>query len=68
MVGLQVILRGLAEGLTRISVATDAKWDNKVAAVLSQVSWFLGTMLGKFGYSVPKLVVEEAKKAPEDPK
>lgn len=59
VVGLQVLLRGLAEGLTRISAMTDNTWDNKVAAVFSQTAWFLGAILGKIGYGEPKLVSDE---------
>jgi hypothetical protein len=66
MIGLQVMLRGVAEGLTRISNYTDTKWDNKIAGWLSEAAWLLGTGLGKLGYGVPKLVVEEkAKQAAE---
>ena len=64
-IAAQLMLRGLAEGLTRISVLTKNKTDNKIAAYLSQAAWFLGAFMGKFGYSVPKLVVEEAKKKEE---
>lgn len=60
MVGVQVILRGLAEGLTRISAWTDDNTDNKIAAYLSQAAWLLGVTLGKFGVSVPTLVIQEA--------
>jgi hypothetical protein len=63
MVGLQVILRGSAEGLTRISAYTDTKWDNKMAGWMSEAAWVLGTGLGKIGYGVPKLVMEEKAKA-----
>lgn len=58
-VGIQVLLRGAAEGLTRISVITDAKWDNKLAYWLSEAAWVLGAIIGKFGYSEPKLVSQE---------
>lgn len=58
-VGLQILLRGAAEGLTRISVATENRWDNKLAAIVSEVSWVLGAALGKFGYSEPRLVSQE---------
>lgn len=63
MIGVQVVLRGTAEGLTRISVYTETKWDNKAAAIISQAAWVLGAGLGKLGYGVPKLVVEEKTKA-----
>jgi len=56
VLALQVFLRGLAEGLTSISDYTDNTWDNKAAAVLSETSWFLGTLLGKIGYGQPTLV------------
>jgi hypothetical protein len=59
MVGVQFILYGVATGLTKIAVYTENKWDNKIASILSQASWFLGVFLGKFGYSVPKAVLEE---------
>jgi hypothetical protein len=60
MVGVQFILYGVATGLTKIAVYTENKWDNKIAAILSQAAWFLGVFLGKFGYSIPKPVLEEA--------
>lgn len=63
MLGFQIVLRGTAEGLTRISVYTETKWDNKAAAWASQAAWLLGAGLGKLGYGVPKLVVEEKAKA-----
>jgi len=62
IIGFQVILYGIAEGLTRISVVTENKWDNKLAHGLSEVSWLIGVVIGKFGYSVPKLVVQEKDK------
>jgi len=66
MVALQIMLRGLAEGLTRIAVTTESNTDNKIASWISQASWFLGAMLGKFGYAVPKLVIQkEAEKLNE---
>ncbi len=55
-IGLQIMLRGIAEGLTKISVFTDNQWDNKAAAMLSNAAWIIGSMLGKFGYSVPSEV------------
>lgn len=58
MVGVQMLLYGLATGLTKIAVYTDTKWDNKVAGVISQLAWVIGSFLGKFGYSVPKPVLE----------
>ncbi len=62
MVGVQVGLYGLAEALTRVSVWTENKWDNKAAHYVGQASWALGALLGKFGYSVPKLILEEKAK------
>jgi len=59
VVGIQIILYGLAEGLTRLSVITSNTWDNKLAGWLSDASWVMGVVIGKFGYSVPKLVIEE---------
>lgn len=56
--GLYILLWGLAEGLTRISVFTENTWDNKLAAWLSQATWILGTALGKIG-KAPKLVIQE---------
>jgi len=56
MVGLQLILRGTAEGLTKISVYTDNNWDNKISGMLSEAAWLLGSILGKFGYSEPSEV------------
>lgn len=67
-IGLQVILRGVAEGLTRISAYTDTKWDNKLAGWMSEAAWLLGTGLGKLGYGVPKLVIEEKAKEHVEPK
>lgn len=73
MVGVQFMLYGLATGLTKIAVYTETKWDNKVSGWLSQAAWFLGVFLGKFGYSIPKPVLEEkasqlaAEKKPDEP-
>ena len=62
LISLQIFLRGAAEALTRIAVTTEGKTDNKIAGWLAQAAWILGSMLGKFGYSVPKLVIEEKAK------
>ena len=62
IVSLQLVLFALAEALTRISVITENKWDNDLAQKISKVAWFLGVMIGKFGYSTPKLVIEEKSK------
>ena len=59
LVGAQLILRGLAEGLLYISAKTETETDNKVAAWVSQASWVLGGLLAKFGYSMPKAIIEE---------
>lgn len=53
---------GLAEALTRFSVWTENKTDNKLAQWISDVTWILGSVIGKFGYSIPKLVLEEKAK------
>ena len=69
VMALQIFLRGAAEALTRVADYTETKWDNKLAAWFSQASWFLGVFLGKLGYGVPKLVIEEkAKQVAEKPK
>jgi hypothetical protein len=66
---LQVCLRLLAELLLKISEMTETKVDNKVAAWISEAAWVLGLGISKFGYSVPKVVVEEkAKTLPAEAK
>jgi hypothetical protein len=62
VVAIQLVLFAVAEALTRISVITENKWDNDLAQKISKVAWFLGVMIGKFGYSTPKLVIEEKSK------
>jgi hypothetical protein len=57
-----MILRGLAEGLTKLSELTDNKWDNKLAGWFSSAAWILGSVLGKFGYGTPSLVLAETAK------
>lgn len=53
----------LGEILTRISVWTENKWDNKLAERVSQVTWFIGAFCGRMGWKLPKLVIEhEAEK------
>lgn len=59
LVALQILLRGVAEALIYLSARTETDTDNKLAAWVSQASWVLGNLLSKFGYSVPKAVVEE---------
>jgi hypothetical protein len=61
---VQFSLRAIAEVLTRSSDALDnaspAKESlKKAASGLSEVAWFLGVVLGKFGYGEPKLVTAE---------
>lgn len=65
-VTLQVSMRLLAELLIKISAMTETNVDNKVAAWVSEASWVLGVLISKFGYSVPKVIIEE--KAKELPK
>ncbi len=65
---IQIILYALGEALTRISVYTDNKWDNELASKISSVAWTLGLIISKFGYSVPKLVIEEKAKKLEEKK
>jgi len=65
---IQVVLYALGEALTRVSVYTDNKWDNDLAAKVSSFAWYLGLIISKFGYSVPKLVIEEKAKKLEDKK
>lgn len=62
VVTVQLCLYLFATALTKISVWTENKWDNKAAAYASQAAWFLGVFIGKFGYSTPKLVIEEKAK------
>ena len=59
LVGLQLALRGVAEALIFVSSKTETDTDNKLAAWVSQVSWVLGNLLSKFGYSVPKAIINE---------
>lgn len=61
-IAIQVFLFGLGEALTRISVYTDNHWDNKLAEKISSLAWMLGLVISKFGYSVPKCVIEEKAK------
>lgn len=59
LVGVQLLLRALAEALTRAAEKTAAKWDNKLAKTLALISWFLGVILGKFGYGIPDKVLKD---------
>lgn len=58
-IAVQVLLRGVAEGLTKISELTENKTDNKIAYWTSEAAWLLGSLLGKFGYGEPKAVTAE---------
>lgn len=63
LAAIYLLMWGLGEGLTRISVWTENKWDNKLAALVSQVTWFIGAFAGRMGWKLPKLVIEhEAEK------
>jgi hypothetical protein len=64
---IQMMLYCVAECLTRLSDWLDTKspskvWVAKVAAWTSEAAWFLGGLLGKFGYGTPKLVMQEKAK------
>ena len=59
VVGVQLILRGLAEGLTKIAEVTETKADNKVAGWLGEAAWVLGAVIGKFGFGTPKAVITD---------
>ena len=61
--GVQFILYGISTGLMMIAKKTETMTDNKIAAYFSQAAWLLGAFLGKFGYSVPKPLLEEKAKA-----
>ncbi len=53
----------LGEALTRVSVWTENKWDNKAAERVAQITWFIGAFAGRMGWKLPKLVIEhEAEK------
>lgn len=66
---LQVCLRLLAELMIKISALTETNVDNKLAAWTSEAAWILGVGISKFGYSVPKVILEEkAKELPKDAK
>lgn len=66
---VQFALRVVAEALMRFALTTEAKWDNKAAAILSDLAWYLGTFLGLFGIGIPKPALDdkisEAKKNDE---
>lgn len=55
---LYVGMWAIGEILTRVSVWTENKWDNKAAAWFSQATWFLGAFAGRMGWKLPKLVIE----------
>ena len=62
VIAIQVFLLGLGEALTRISKYTANTWDNDLAQKISKAAWYIGVFVSKFGYSAPKLVVEEKAK------
>jgi hypothetical protein len=62
VIAIQLVLYALGEALTRISVYTENTWDNELAKKIAKFSWFLGVIISKFGYSVPKLIADEKKK------
>lgn len=62
VIAIQLVLFALGEALTRISEFTENKWDNDAAKKISSFAWYLGVVISKFGYSVPKLVLEEKAK------
>lgn len=63
LVSIYMTMWTLGEILTRISVWTENKWDNKLAERVSQVTWFIGAFCGRMGWKLPKLVIEhEAEK------
>jgi len=71
VVGLQLLFHGIGAGLTEIALKTENKYDNMIGNGFAKVAWFMGTMISKFGYSMPKQVVikkAEAIKAKEDSK
>jgi len=51
---IQVGFRLASEVLLWFADKTETKWDNRIAKVLSTIAWFLGLILGKFGYGSPK--------------
>ena len=53
---IQVILRALGEIFTKIGKHTENTWDNKIGKVLGQASFWIGTVMGKFGYGEPNEV------------
>ena len=57
MAGAYVFLWGLGEFLTRISIYTKNKWDNKAAHYISQALWFIGAFAGRMGWKLPKAVI-----------
>jgi hypothetical protein len=46
MAAVQIILRGIAEGLAKVEDLTESKWDNKVAAYCDMAA----NIISKFGY------------------
>jgi len=59
---IQIVLRLVAEILTRISSLTGNN-NSKIVGWISELLWLLGVITGKLGYGVPKLVIEETREA-----
>jgi len=57
IIAVQALCFGLGKGLTELAALTENKYDNMAANGLTKVAWFLGTMISKFGWSMPRQVV-----------
>ena len=57
-----IALRGIGECLTRYAASTENTWDDGIAKSINRCIWYLGTMLGKFGYGAPNENVKKAAK------
>jgi len=57
VVALQALALGIGKGLTEVSKLTENKWDNMAANAFTKVAWFLGSIISKFGWGMPKQVV-----------
>lgn len=57
VVAIYLFLWAMGEVLTRISIVTKNTWDNKAAAVISQILWFIGSFAGSMGWKLPKAVI-----------
>lgn len=63
VVGIQAVAFFLGKALTEVAVHTENKYDNMAANALSKLAWFLGTLISRFGWGMPKQVVlHEAEK------